>query len=392
MATDDRAYDVIVVGLGAMGSATAYQLSRLGARVLGIDRYRPPHANGSTHGDTRITRLAVGEGLEYVPLVSRSHEIWRDIERQTGADLFTQCGGLLMAVPDGRGRHGKESFLGRTFAAAREYDIAHERLSSDQIAARFPQFALGGSEEGYYEPAAGFVRPERCVEAQLSLARSGGADLRLGERVTSYHDEGSAVTVTTSDGVYRAEKLVVAAGPWVGDLLPDLRPRFTVYRQVLYWFELAAQASYEAYAAMPVYIWEFGAGPEDFVYGFPMVDGPNGGAKLATETYRVATSPADVVRDVPVREIDAMYDRYVAPRFPALARKCVKARACLYTMTAGGRFVLDFHPRDPNVIVASPCSGHGFKHSAGIGEAVAQLATRGSSDIDLRAFALGIDC
>lgn len=382
------AYDVVVVGLGAMGSAAVYQLTRLGATVLGIDGFSPPHAFGSTHGDTRITRLAVGEGTEYLPLVRRSHEIWREIELATGTPVLHQCGGLLIAVSDGRGRRGTSSFLNRTLAAAREFGIAHELLTADEIGRRFPQLQLSGEEQGYYEPSAGYVRPERCVEAQLRLAGEGGAVLKLGERVTSYRDLGDGVTVTTSNGVYTAGKLVISAGPWVGELLPDLASMFAVYRQVLHWFDLGDASRYQAYADMPVYIWEFGRGADDFVYGFPMVDGPQGGAKVATESYAAATSPDAVERDVPPDESAAMYDGYVAPRLRGLSRRQIKARTCLYTVTPGGRFVLDFHPTDRNVLVASACSGHGFKHSAAIGEVVAQLVTTASSDIDVGAFGL----
>lgn len=381
-------YDVIVAGLGAMGSATVYQLTRLGASVLGIDRHTPPHAFGSTHGDTRITRLAIGEGTEYVPLVRRSHEIWRDIERRTGAALLRQCGGLLMAVPDGRAGHRDGGFLGRTLTSARRFEIPSEVLTTAQIQTRFPQFQLRGTEQGYYEPTAGFVRPERCVEAQLRLARQGGADLRLSERVMSYRDDGRSVTVTTSEGAHSAAKLVVSAGPWVDALVPDLASRFTVYRQVLYWFAIQDTSRYESYAEMPVYMWEFGVGADDFVYGFPMVDGPEGGAKVATESYVGATTPDAVAREVTQQETDQMYERYVKGRLPGLSRTCVKARSCLYTVTDGGGFVIDLHPADRNVLVVSPCSGHGFKHSAAIGEVVAQLATTGRSDIDISAFRL----
>lgn len=379
-------YDAIVLGLGAMGSAAAYQLTRRGATVLGIDRYTPPHAFGSTHGDTRITRLAVGEGLEYVPLVRRSHEIWRELEQQSGVSLLTQCGGLLMSVAAGRGRQGDATFLSRTIAAARTFDIPHETLTTNDIVTRFPHLALSGAEQGYYEPAAGYLRPERCVQTQLALAQQGGADLRFGERVTSYHDDGGGVSVTTSSGAYSAATLVVSAGPWVGELLPDVASLFTVHRQVLYWFDLEEASRYPSYADMPVYIWEFGDGADDFIYGFPMVDGPTGGAKVATESYRSPTTPDDVDRLVSPREVDAMFDRFVGPQLRGVSRRCVKTRTCLYTVTPGSRFVIDVHPSDRNVIVASPCSGHGFKHSAAIGEVIAELATSGTSELDISAF------
>jgi sarcosine oxidase len=377
------------VGLGAMGSAALYQLAKAGVKVLGLDRFTPPHDRGSTHGDTRITRLAVGEGAEYVPLVRRSHEIWREIEGLLGADLLQQCGGLVIAGRDAQGLHGSSEFLGQTVASARTYGIRHELLSAGQVGGRYPQLNIGPEETGYFEPEAGLLRPERCVAAQLELARRAGATLRLGERVRSYSDSGAAVTVRTDRGTVTAEKVVIAAGPWVGGLVPELDPTFRVYRQVMYWFDLDDAARYEAYRTMPVFIWDFGERRRgEFIYGFPMVDGPHGGAKVATEDYTSTTSPDAVHPPVGQQQAELMYDRYVKDRLPGLSSRCVKATSCLYTVAPLHRFVIDVHPSAANVFVASPCSGHGFKHSAAIGEVLAQLVTRGRSDIDVSMFSL----
>jgi sarcosine oxidase len=382
-------YDVVVAGLGAMGSATAYQLAMTGVSVLGLDPHRPPHTLGSTHGDTRITRVAVGEGLEYVPLVRRSHEIWREIEDRSGAEILSQCGGLVLAPPQASfAMHGSESFLERTAAAAEAYGLDHERLGTADVAARFPQFALAADEQGYYEPGAGFVRPEAAVEAQLRLARERGADLGFGERVVGYDDHGTHVTVRTTNRTVEASALVVTTGPWVSDLVPELVPMVRVLRQVLFWFGLRDPSSYPMLRASPVYIWSPGTDPDEVIYGFPMVDGPDGGAKVAREQYVVDTTPDDVDRSVGPAEVEEMYERYVRDRLPALSGRCVKAAVCLYTVTPDSRFVIDRLPSMPNVIVASPCSGHGFKHSAAIGECVARLATGGESPIDLTPFAL----
>jgi sarcosine oxidase len=382
-------YDVVVAGLGAMGSATAYQLAMTGVSVLGLDPHRPPHTLGSTHGDTRITRVAVGEGLEYVPLVRRSHEIWREIEDRSGAEVLSQCGGLVLAPPQASfAMHGSESFLERTVAAAEAYGLDHERLGTADVAARFPQFALAADEQGYYEPGAGFVRPEAAVEAQLRLARERGADLGFGERVVGYDDHGTHVTVRTTNRTVEASALVVTTGPWVSDLVPELVPMVRVLRQVLFWFGLRDPSSYPMLRASPVYIWSPGTDPDEVIYGFPMVDGPDGGAKVAREQYVVDTTPDDVDRSVGPAEVEEMYERYVRDRLPALSGRCVKAAVCLYTVTPDSRFVIDRLPSMPNVIVASPCSGHGFKHSAAIGECVARLATGGESPIDLTPFAL----
>jgi sarcosine oxidase len=382
-------YDAIVIGLGAMGSAALYQLAKAGASVLGIDRYSPPHTLGSTHGDTRITRLAIGEGAEYVPLVKRSHEIWRELEEESGLDLFQQCGGLIMAVQGAPGIHESATFLGQTVASAEQYGIGHERLSADQIRMRYPQFDLAGSESGYYEPEAGFLRPERCVQAQLRLARQRGATIRLGEEVLSYREQGDRVTVTTRTGPVLARRVVVAAGPWLPRLVPDLAGSLKVYRQVMYWFDLSDKTQYDTYREMPIFIWEFGTGQHHLMYGFPAIDGPHGGAKVATEQYSEETTTETVARVAAGDEIDAMYERYVKDRLPGLSSRCLRSATCLYTVAPASHFLIDFHPMEPNVIIASACSGHGFKHSAAIGEVLAQLVVTGRSDIDISPFALG---
>jgi sarcosine oxidase len=379
-------YDVIVIGLGAMGSATTFQLAKSGVKVLGIDQFSPPHKLGSTHGDTRITRLAIGEGLEYVPLVKRSHEIWRELENKTGLELLTQCGGLIMCVTNGYGQHNSGNFLQNTYQAADTYGIKHEKLTSEQIKRRFPQFNVRSDERGYYEPEAGYLRPEKCIEAQLKLARKHGATLNLHEKVTGFEASDESVTVNTGNGSYQAAKLIISAGPWVNDFLPEYTDIFKIHRQVLYWFDIDGNENYEMYRDMPIFIWEFSNGRYDNFYGFPAIDGPTGGVKLATEIYDVDTSPNDISREVTPEETQAVYDHYVKLQFPHLTSKSVKAATCMYTDTPDSKFVIDFHPEHKNVIVASPCSGHGFKHSAAIGEVLSQLAQTGKSDIDISKF------
>jgi sarcosine oxidase len=379
-------YDVIVVGLGAMGSATTYQLAKSGVKVLGIDLYQPPHVHGSTHGDTRITRLAIGEGAEYVPLVTRSHELWRGIEQEVGYELLNKCGGLIMGVHSGVGQHGINDFLNQTVESANQYSIKHDELSTEQIKSRFPQFNLVGSEDGYFEPEAGFLRPEKCVQAQLELATKLGATINTGERALSYEDNGTFITVKTDKSTYQANKLIISAGPWINELVSDFKDVFKIYRQVLYWFDLNDKSQYETYSKLPVFIWEFGGSPDDFVYGFPAIDGSEGGLKVATEEYVTETTPEGTIRKVTQDEIDQMYEKYVKNKLPGLSNKCVKAASCLYTVTPDHKFVIDYHPKHKNVIVASPCSGHGFKHSAAIGEVLTQLALQGKSEIDVSAF------
>jgi sarcosine oxidase len=380
-------YDVIVLGLGATGSAALYQLAKRGARVLGLDRHAPPHAFGSTHGDTRITRLAIGEGAHYTPLALRSHEIWRELERESGEVLLTTNGGLIISSQNKKAFTHVNEFFANTVAAAERFGIAHERLDANAIRARFPQFAVGDDEYGYLERDAGYLRPEACVRMQLHGARKSGAELRVDEPALSLEPGPDGVTVVTSRGQYEADRLIIAAGPWVpGFLRNDLAGLFKVHRQVLYWFDIEGQLEPFLPDRFPVFIWEL-RDTRQGIYGFPAVDGKGGGLKIATEQYGATTTPDGVLRDVGTDEIAEMHAKYVAPYFPRLSARCVRAVTCLYTVTSDFAFVVDHHPDSERVIVASPCSGHGFKHSAALGEALAQLLLEGRTGIDLSPFA-----
>ena len=385
-------FDVIVAGLGAMGSAAAWQLARRGVRVLGLDRHAPPHALGSTHGDSRITRQAIGEGREYVPLALRSFELWRELEAATGESLLTVTGGLIIAGPRSRSsHHGRADFWNTTLAAAREFTIPHEVLTAAELRQRFPQFRLAGDEAGYYEPGAGALRPERCVAAQLALAERHGAELRRNEAlleiVPSSGDD--SVTVRTDAGQYTAGTLILAAGPWLARFLePEYARLFGVYRQVMHWFSPRAAPADYLPGRFPVFIWHFSDGSGAYIYGIPALDGGAGGVKVATGQLEATTSPDRVERTVGADEARRFYATHVANHLPGLGEPGLRAATCLYTVTPDGRFVIDRHPRHPNVLLVSACSGHGFKHSAAIGEAVAEWATEGRSRIDLTPFAL----
>jgi sarcosine oxidase len=360
-------FDAIVVGLGAMGSATAYQLARRGKRVLGIDRHSPPHAEGSHCGETRITRKAIGEGAMYVPLVLRAYEIWREIEAATGESLLQVTGGLWISSARRQSEVHVANFFENTIAAARRFGIAHERLDAAAIRRRFPVFKVGGDEHGYYEPDAGFLRPEACVRAQLALAQEGGADLRRDERVASITQSRGEVTVATDRGEYTASQVVLSAGAGALGLLPTEIARFlTVSRQVLYWFESTG------HEGLPVWIWELQERKHG-IYGFP----PLGGlTKISTESFSREIAPQE------------MYESLVAPHLDGVKAPCVKTMHCLYTTTPDFHFLIDRHPSMDRVIVASPCSGHGFKHSAAIGEALAQWIVDGKPAFDLSPFRL----
>lgn len=384
-----KIYDVIIVGLGAMGSAAAYQLAKKGVRVCGIDRFSPPHDFGSTHGETRVTRKAIGEGAEYVPLTLRTYEIFREIEAETGADLLTITGGLIMSNKNGNANlHGNDGFIETTVATAKKFGIEHRTLTAKEISKEFPQFNLDGNEIGYFESEMGFLRPENCVAAQLKLAEKYGAEIKRNEQVLEIKYETDSVEIITDKNRYSAEKIIISAGAWVKNFV--IKPQqdlFKIYRQVFYWLDVAENYEQFKLGNFPVFIWEFGRWENDFVYGFPAIEGKNGGFKIATETYLETTNPDKVNREVSQKEIDEVYEKYFENRIIGVSRNIIKTATCLYTVTPNARFIIDKLPANERVIIASPCSGHGFKHSAAIGEILAELVTVGKSKIDISVFA-----
>ena len=381
--------DIVVVGLGAVGSAVAHYLAAGGARVVGIDRYRPPHAHGSSHGATRITRLAIGEGDQYVPIVQRSHVLWRELEAENGETLMVTTGGLVIASAsaDLHPYHGQAGFFTQTTSAAERFDIAHERLDAAEIRHRFPAFLPSGDERGYLERDAGFLHPERCVAAHLRSAEANGADLRYGtalERIDDVHG-GAGAIVSTDSGTIVAAHVVLATGAWLPDMLPATdAARFAVQRQVLHWFATDQPGLYDP-ARCPVFIWMHGRHGEAF-YGFPMADS-HGGVKVATEQSEHGTTADTIERAVSDTETELTYDIHVRGRLRGLLPRSVHDATCLYTSTSDGRFVIGRHPRHAEVTVVSACSGHGFKHSAAVGEAVADGLLGRGPRVDLSSFA-----
>lgn len=381
-------YDVIVIGLGAMGAATLYQLARRGVRVAGVDRHAPPHDQGSSHGDTRITRQAVGEGAAYVPLALNSQRIWRELEAQSGESLFEACGMLMLSSSQAPTRgHGTPDFGGETAALAKRFGIEHSLLDATGIRARFPQFA-GFSEEasGYYEPGAGFVRPELAIDVQLRLAERLGATLHTNTPVTAIESVDQGVRVQTSSGTLTADKAIVCAGMWTGRLLgAPVEGLLKVCRQQLVWFELDEPERFAA--GSPVYILLHGAADTDSCYGFPPLPGENA-IKIATEQYLEGCDPDALDRSVRQADIDALYDAHVAGRLLGVSKRVLKSKVCTYTLTPDFNFIIDAHPHLANVTLVSACSGHGFKHSAGIGEALAMHHCNEPGAVDLSPFSL----
>lgn len=288
-------FDVVVVGLGAMGAATLYQLAKRGVKVAGIDRFAPPHDQGSSHGDTRITRQAVGEGAAYVPLAIRSQQIWRELETELDVPLFEQCGVLVMtASTDPQRPADALDFTDTSIELARRYGIEHEVLDAADIRQRFPQFApLADSARGYFEPGGGFVRPERCIDAQLTRARQLGATLISGQTVLELKPGAEGVEIISTGSPIKARQVIVSAGMWSAQLLgAPFDTLLQVCRQQLYWFRLDEPQHYPARS--PSFILH-SAGDVDACYGFPPIPG-EGSVKIATEQYRVSSQPDSLDR------------------------------------------------------------------------------------------------
>ena len=371
-----------------MGSAALYHLARRGHSVLGIDRFAPPHAHGSSHGDTRITRLAIGEGVHYTPLALRSHALWRELERETEATLLTSNGGLFISSAKRSAMLHVPDFFANTLAAAREHGIVHQVLDAPAIRRRFPVFNVADDEYGYFEPEAGFLRPEACVRAHLESAKDRGAEIHPNETVAGFEASAHGVTVVTDRDRYAAERLIVAAGSWLPTLVdPMLARHFKVYRQQIYWFDIDGDPAPFSAETFPIFIWELQGHPYG-LYGFPALDGPHAGVKVGTEQLEIETT-ADAAADaVSAADIAALHAGLVAPFLRGLSARCLKTVSCLYTVTRDFGFVIDPHPDLDRVLIVAACSGHGFKHSPAIGEAAAVWADDGTVPFGQEAFTL----
>jgi sarcosine oxidase len=378
-------FDVAVIGLGAVGSATLWQLSKTGNRVLGIDQFSPPHTMGSSHGETRITRLAVGEGMDFVPIVMRSHEIWKEIELLTGNEIMTTTGGLLF---DSGGKswskHGSEGFFERTVKFAKKGDIPHEVFDGKELRKRFSEFNLEDKDKVYYEPSAGFLRPELAISSQIKLAEQNNAVIKTHTKVLGISPlSGGGVKIITNHGEFEAGRAVISAGPWVKDFLPPIeKAHFKICRQILHWLPVRDHGF--ALGETPVYMWGFGEGAEDFIYGFPSLDGQS--VKMASESFIERNHPDTLSREVYQEEENAFLKEKISHRFNHLKKEVIQSKVCIYTVTQDSYFVVDEMPDFPEVLVASACSGHGFKHSAGLGEAIAERLLERETRFSLEPF------
>nr|WP_085172592.1 N-methyl-L-tryptophan oxidase [Mycolicibacterium iranicum] len=362
-----QTFDVIVIGLGGMGSAAAYHLAARGQRVLGLEKFTPAHDKGSSHGGSRIIRQSYFEDPAYVPLLLRAYELWDELARDSGRDVYRMTGGLFIGPPDCLTVAG-------SLRASQEWDLPHDLLDENEIRQRFPNFTPQPGDIALFEAKAGFARPELTVQAHLDLAEKAGATLRFGEEVLEWSETARGVTVRTVAGTYTAGQVVICPGAWAPQLLADFGIPITVERQVLYWLDPVGGV--EPFVDHPIFIDEDASGMQ--IYGFPAIDGPRGGVKVAFFRKGIECTPDTIDRTVHDREVREMRDR-AAQLLPALDGPCVHSATCMYSNTPDQHFVIARHPDTENVTVACGFSGHGFKFVPVVGEILADLATTGAT-------------
>ena len=368
-------FDVVVIGLGVMGSAALRELARRKRSVLGIEQFAAGHDRGSSHGETRIIRLAYFEHPSYVPLVRRAYELWRDIEAAAAQKLLHVTGVAEMGPPESQLVKG-------TLASARLHGLRHEVLSAADLTRRFPAFRLPPDYIAVLQPDGGFLLAEPSIRALLAQAKHAGAQVRERVTVRAIEPRASGVRVLTDDGAIDAGAVIIAAGPWLKSLLPDLQVRLRVTRQVMGWF---APAEPEPFAPglFPVFLIESRHGTH---YGFPPFAG--GGIKVAKHHHRNEAVDPDRYDRAASADDESLIRALLAEHIPAADGPLLDAKTCLYTVTPDGDFIIDRLPGFPQLIIASPCSGHGFKFAPAIGEILADLATTGASRHDISRFSL----
>ncbi|RVU03040.1 N-methyl-L-tryptophan oxidase [Mucilaginibacter limnophilus] len=372
----NNTFDVMVLGLGAAGSSALYHLSKTGKRVCGIDQFEPPHAQGSSHGQSRITRQAYHEDPLYVPFIKKAYELWDEVEKNSGKQLFLKTGGLMLGSPDAGVIKGAE-------LSARTHDIPYEYLSNHEISKRFPALKPNKDTVGVLEKNAGILFPEECVKVHLELATANGAKIHTSEKVLAVTAGTDMVEVVTGNATYSANKAIISTGAWISEFLPDLNLPLSVERQVLYWFKTnnVHQADIFAPQNLPVYIWEYA--PKKMFYGFPDL---GDGIKVAHHHVGEPTTPHTLNRNISDEEVEAMQD--VVKEYFNLKPEFNYGAVCMYTNTPDERFVIDYHPAHKNIIIASPCTGHGFKFASITGKLLSQLALDSKPELNIDIFSV----
>jgi sarcosine oxidase len=368
-------FDVVVVGLGATGAAALNRLARRGVSVLGIERLTPGHDQGSSHGESRIIRLGYFEHPSYVPLLRRSYALWRELEAEAKAKLLHITGIVEIGPPSGEVVTG-------TLAASRLHDLPHHVMNAAETMRRFPAFKIPDDYVGVFQPDGGFIAAEAAMAAMLARARAAGAEIQTNVTVHAVTPRGSGIRIETSSGTIEARSAVIAAGPWLSKLMPNLPAPLRVTREVMAWFEPRNPAPFLS-GPFPVFLLESPLGQH---YGFPPWRG--GLLKIAKHHHRDETVDPDHVDRIISADDEALIRSAVSRYIPAAGGPLRSAKICLYTMTPDRDFLIDRLPGARNIVVASPCSGHGFKFAPVVGEILADLAIEGGTGHDTSRFRL----
>jgi sarcosine oxidase len=371
----DERYDVIVLGVGGMGAAAVCELARRGRRVLGLEQFAVGHDRGSSHGHTRIIRQAYYEHPDYVPLVRRAYAGWYDLEQRQGVRLLTECPCLSIGLPDGE-------LVAGVLESARRHDLPVERLSAEDLRRVYPAFRFGDESVGVVERTAGFLYVDDCVRAFVAEARRLGATVREGEAADSWAAEGGGVVVEAAAGRYRADRLVITAGPWAGRLLGGLGTRLTVMRQVVCWFGPRNAARFRR-DAFPVFIADTPAGA---FYGLPALNAD--GVKVARHYGAPELADPSAVGRAVTAADEAPVRAFLRAHLPDADGPLRRASVCVYTLTPDRHFLIDLHPDYPQVAFAAGFSGHGFKFAPVVSEILADLAEQGRTALPVGLFRL----
>lgn len=383
--SDSDRYDAIVVGVGGMGSAAAYHLADRGADVLGLERHAIPHTQGSSHGYTRIIRLAYYEHPSYVPLLRSAYDEWHDLADEYGEQLVHETGSVAVGPPD------SDIFEGAR-RSCREHDLEHDVLSGAELNERFPGYDVPEEFRAVFQPDGGFLVPETCIVAHVEGAHSRGAEIRARTKVRDWRvlDDGGVAVETESATpgadervTYEADSVVFAAGAWTGKLLPELSPVLEPERQVLGWFQPESPARFTP-EEFPVFSMR---SSEGYFYGFPVHGVP--GFKVGKYNHRHETVDPDEMDREPDATDEQILREYTEEYFADAAGPTMRLETCMFTNTPDERFVIDKHPEHSQVTVAAGFSGHGFKFSSVVGDVVADLVVDGETDHPIGQF--GID-
>ena len=375
MSGSEPRFDVIVIGIGGMGSATAYHLARRGKSVLGLERFDIPNDQGSSHGVTRIIRLAYYEDPSYVPLLRRSYELWRELQRLAGEQLLYLTGSIDAGPPDSAVFQG-------SLLSAQLHNLPHEILTSDELTRRFPGYQLPDSTVALLQPEGGFLLPERCIVAHVVAAQALGAEIHGRERVLEWESGSDFVRVRTDRGSYLAKRVVISAGAWAGSLVDGLSRNAIPERQVLAWLQPTRPELFttERFPVFNLLV------DEGRYYGFPIFGVP--GFKLGRYHHlNEEVDPDEIDRETHPRDEKILRD-FAERYFPDGAGPTMALKTCMFTNSPDEHFILDVYPKDPRVSIAAGFSGHGFKFCSVVGEIMADLAERGETHHDINLFRL----